>query len=174
MHDPAAYIVLRIIHIVSGVFWVGTTLFLAGFLVPAVRASGPAAGPIMEQLGQVRRLPLYMMAAAILVVVSGGVLMWLDAAAAPGVWMRSWPGRIFSLGGALAIVGGVVGSAVNSPAGRRLGAIVAGARARGGPPNADELAEMTRLQARLATATNWVAVLLVLATVAMAMARYTG
>ena len=172
MHSAAALAVLRAVHIVSGVFWVGATMFLAGFLVPAVRASGPAAGPVMQHVVESRRLPLYMLTATLLVIISGGVQMWLDAAGSSGAWMRSGPGQTFSLGAALAIVGGIIGAAVNAPAGRRLGAIIAGARARGGPPSADELAEIQRLQGRLARATGWAAVLLVLATIAMAVARY--
>lgn len=172
MHNAAALAIFRAIHFVSGVFWVGTTLFLAAFLVPALRASGPAAGPVMEHVVESRRLPLYMMAAALLIIISGGALMWFDAAGSSGAWMRSGPGQTFSLGAALAIVGAVIGGAVNAPAGRRLGAIVAGARARGSAPDAGELVEIQRLQARLARATAWVAVLLVLATIAMAVARY--
>ncbi len=172
MHTAAAIATLRVVHIVSGVFWVGATLFLAGFLVPALRASGPAAGPVMEHVVESRRLPLYMMGAALLIIISGGALMWLDAAGSAGAWMRSGTGQTFSLGAALAIVGAIIGGAVNTPVGRRLGAIVAGARARGGAPDADELAEIQRLQGRLARATTWVAVLLVLATIAMAVARY--
>ena len=39
--------VLRIAHIVTGAFWVGTVIFLAAFLLPSLRAAGPAAGPVM-------------------------------------------------------------------------------------------------------------------------------
>jgi uncharacterized membrane protein len=172
MHDATTFAVLRLIHIVTGVFWVGTTVFLAGFLLPSMRAIGPAGGSVMEQLAQVRRLPLYMMAATVLAILSGAVLFWLDASAAPGAWNRSGVGQTFGLGGVAALIAAILGMAVNSPTGRRLGALAAAARARGGPPSADELAEMQRLQLRLTKATRWVALLLLVATAAMAVARY--
>ncbi|MGB3716048.1 MAG: hypothetical protein WA996_16605 [Candidatus Promineifilaceae bacterium] len=33
-------VILRLIHIVSGIFWAGATFFLVGFVSPAVQATG--------------------------------------------------------------------------------------------------------------------------------------
>jgi hypothetical protein len=60
---------------------------------------------------------------------------------------------------------------VAAPVGKRLGVLAAAVQAEGGP-TADEAAEMQRLQPRLASASTWVAILLLLATAAMAVARY--
>jgi hypothetical protein len=62
--------------------------------------------------------------------------------------------------------------AINMPAGRRMGAIGAAAAKRGGPPTPEEAAEMQRLQGRMSVASQIVTVLLLLATGAMAIARY--
>jgi hypothetical protein len=113
-----------------------------------------------------------MMAVTILNIVSGVWLMMIASAGAPGAWMKSGPGHTYSLGGGLAIIAAIVGMAVNSPAGRRIGTISAAAAKRGGPPTAEEAAELQRLQGRLATSTQVVAVLVLLATAAMAVARY--
>jgi hypothetical protein len=86
--------------------------------------------------------------------------------------MRSGTGQTFSIGGALAIVGFIIGMAVNLPASKRLAVIGIAVAARGGPPTAEESAEMQRLQGRMSVASNIVMVLLVLATGAMAVARY--
>ncbi len=75
------------------------------------------------------------------------------------------------MGGALAILAAAIGMAVNAPAGKRLGALAAEIKARGGPTPAD-VAELQALQARLARATNLTAGLLILATAAMAVARH--
>jgi len=61
---------------------------------------------------------------------------------------------------------------VNMPAARRMGAIGQGVAKRGGPPTAEESAELQRIQKRLATGTVVVTVLIGLATAAMAVARY--
>jgi hypothetical protein len=162
--------VLRLLHIVGGVFWVGSAMFGTYLLMPAIRAAGPAAGPVMGQLG--RKMPIVMMTSAIITMGAGIWLMMIAAGAAPGVWMRSGPGRTFSLGAALAILAFLLGMAINMPASRRMGAIAAAAAQRGSPPTAEEAAEMQRLQSRLSAASHVVTVLLVLATGAMAVARY--
>jgi hypothetical protein len=81
-------------------------------------------------------------------------------------------GRTYGLGGALAILTLVFGMLLNAPTARRMGELAAAAAKRGGPPNADEATELQRLQARLARGSGIVSVLLLLATAAMAVARY--
>ena len=163
---------LRLIHIVCGVIWVGGVLFIAWFLIPTIRGVGPSSGAIMSHMVQVRRLPLVMMAVAILTVLSGLALYWRDSAGFNGAWMQTGTGIVFSLGALLGLASVAVGMAVNSPVSRRLGVLAAAAQAKGGPPSAKEAAEMQRLQTRMAAASNLVAALLVFATAAMAVARY--
>ena len=64
-------VALRLIHIVVGVFWVGSVIFVAAFLAPAVRAAGPGGGAVMNQLMQNLKLHLYMVAATWLTLLSG-------------------------------------------------------------------------------------------------------
>jgi hypothetical protein len=164
--------VLRLIHIIGGVFWVGSAMFGTFLLMPSLRAAGPAAGPVMNQLGQVRKMPIVMMTSAIVTVVAGIWLLMIDSAGAPGVFMKSGPGRTFGIGAALSILGFLLGVVINMPAARRLGAIGATAAKRGSAPTPDEAAEMQRLQGRMSAASQIVTLLLLLATGAMAIARY--
>ena len=163
--------VLRLLHILSGAFWYGAVIFSARFLVPSLRAAGPAAGPVMAQLNQ-RRMPLAMMGAGIVNVGSGIWLMFLVSGGAPGVFMQSGMGRTLGIGAALTILALIIGMIVPPPAARRLGEIAAAAAKRGGPPLPEEAAEIARLQKRLGTSTIIVATLLTLAISAMALARY--
>ena len=80
--------------------------------------------------------------------------------------------QMAAAGGALAILAFLVGMAVNMPTSKRLAALGSAAAARGGPPTPEEGAELQRLQGRMATANQIVMVLLLLATAAMAVARY--
>ena len=45
-------LVLRIVHILAGAFWVGSALTVFLFLQPAAREVGPAAGPFLTHLAQ--------------------------------------------------------------------------------------------------------------------------
>jgi uncharacterized membrane protein len=172
--SPTSIILLRVLHIVASVFWVGVALFIATFLGPALGAAGPAGGAVMNQLAQVRRLPLYMMSATAITLVTGFLLYWIDGTLGGKAWLGSGPGRVFGLGGVLGLAGGIVGMAINAPTGKKLGAIGAAMATAGRAPTPDELATMQALQRRMSTAAAWVAVLLVLATVCMAVARYAS
>lgn len=43
-------IVLRLVRILCGIFWVGSGLFSSLFLAPALAGSGEAMGPVMAGL----------------------------------------------------------------------------------------------------------------------------
>jgi uncharacterized membrane protein len=172
MHSLTTVHLLRVVHVLIGAFWVGAIVFMAAFLMPSVRAAGPAGGAVMQKLMQGRRLPRWLMAAAILTIVSGIGLYWVDSAGFQSAWLGSGPGRVFGLGGTFAILAALLGMVVNSPTARRLTALAERIQGAGRPPAPEEAAEMQRLQARLGRATMAVAGLLVLATLAMAVARY--
>jgi uncharacterized membrane protein len=172
MHSLGTVHLLRVVHVLIGVLWVGTVVFMAAFLMPSIRAAGPAGGAVMQQLVQSRRLPRWLMSAAILTIASGIGLYWVDSAGFQSAWLGSGPGRVFGLGGTFAILAFILGMVVNFPTARRLTALAARVQGSGRPPAPEEAAEMQRLQARLGRASVAAAGLLVLATLAMAVARY--
>ncbi len=91
-------IVLRIIHIVGGVFWVGGSLFLGLFIGPTVNATAEAGQKFMAHLMTKARLATRISAAAGLTVLAGAILYWIELAgtyvgldsfrARTGIW--SW------------------------------------------------------------------------------------
>ena len=163
---------LRLLHILSGAFWFGALMFSVRFLMPSLRAVGPAAGPIMAQLSQ-RKMTAAFMGAAFVNLGSGIWLMFLVSGGTLGEWMKTGTGRTIGAGAACAILAMIVGMIVNPPAVKRMGQIAAAAAKRGGPPSAEEAAEVQRLQMRMSSANVFVAILLTLALSAMAVARYT-
>lgn len=167
----SSLLLLRILHIAIGAFWVGAVVFIAAFLMPSVRAAGPASGAVMQQLMK-GKLSLWLIGAAIVTVLSGFGLYWHDSAGFQSAWLASGSARVFGLGGLLAVAGVIVGMGVSAPAARRMGELAARIQAGGRPPTPDEAAGLERLQVRLARAGVAGAVLLLLATVAMAIARY--
>ena len=48
----AEMLVLRVVHVLGGVFWVGAMMYNAFFLMPALSQAGPAAGPVMAGMQQ--------------------------------------------------------------------------------------------------------------------------
>ena len=167
-------ILLRVIHVLFGVFWVGTAMFNAAFLIPTVRALGPAGGAVMQEIAQKRKLPIYFFISGILTVLSGIGLFWHDSAGFTNEFMRSRGGMTFGFGGLLAIITLFLGIFVITPAAIRASKLGATIAAGGRPPTPEQGAEMQRLQAKLGSM-GWVAaVLLTGTTIAMAVARYVS
>jgi hypothetical protein len=79
---------------------------------------------------------------------------------------------VFGLGGVLALFILILGAAVISPAGKRMGELAGQLQASAGPPPQELIAEMQRVQARLARSNTIAAVTLIVATLCMAIARY--
>jgi uncharacterized membrane protein len=171
MHSLSLFLALRLLHLLAGAAWVGGIFFIARLLLPTVRALGPTGGAVMQHLTQVRRLHSYMMGTAMLTVLSGLALYWRNAAGASG-WLATGAGKVFGLGGLLGILTVILGLAVNAPTAQRAGALAGTLQSAGRAPTPEEQAELGRLQARLTGGANVAAILLAVATAAMALARY--
>jgi hypothetical protein len=171
MDDRLLMIVLRLLHIIGGTFWVGTMLVAAGFLYPAAQ-EGPAGGRVLQQIMMRYRLSMWLSVAAAVTVLSGLWMYGRVAVATGGDWMRTRPGVTLGVGGLLAIAAAATAGAVSVPTGRRLGELGARVQQAGGAPAPTDVAEVQRLQARLLRSTRVIAALLVLTAAAMAVARY--
>src|SRR5436309_9725387 len=87
-------VVLRLIHILSGIFWVGTTFFLVGFLQPVIAQSGPEGGRFAQRLMSQKRFQAAMSVAAGLTILSGLVLYGRVSAGFQRAWVTSGPGLV--------------------------------------------------------------------------------
>ena len=168
----AELIVLRLVHVLGGIFWVGSVLFNAIFLMPTLAGLGPAAGGVMAGL-QRRRLPTVLPVVAVLTMLSGVRLMQLTAAGFSGAYFASPSGRAYAFGALASIVGFAVGMGMARPAMLRAGAL--GAEMATAPDEAARAtlaAELARVRSRGAKGNAVMLVLLGLAAAAMAVARY--
>jgi uncharacterized membrane protein len=172
--STSAFFLVRLLHVVSATLWVGGALVVAGFVAPAIRAAGPAGGPVMRQLTEVQRLPYVLAGAGVIAILSGAYLVWVLASGSLLNWIQTGPGRIYSLGAACAFVAAVVGLGINIPTANNLGALAASLRNAGEAPATAQTDLLRRLSVRLARGTRVAAVLLMLATSAMATARYVA
>jgi uncharacterized membrane protein len=165
-------IVLRLIHVLAGVFWAGTVFFFASFLLPSMRDAGPAAGAVSKQLIVVRKYPRAILAIALLTVLSGFALYGLDVSLSNGAFARSRAGMVFGLGGIAATLTIVIGMLVMTPTANKMAALGAAIQASGKPPTPEQAAEQGRLQKRMGMVTQVGAGLLFIAVVCMAIGRY--
>ena len=166
---------LRLVHILAGIFWVGATLVLAAFILPAARAVGPAAGQFMSQLMLRQRLQFWINVTMTLAILAGFALYGLDSRISGGGFGRSATGMTLGLGALLAIAAAGVGGAMAQPTARKLSDIaqrMQDALRGGGAPPAALVAEAQPLQQKMQRALTIMSVLLVLSATAMAIARY--
>jgi uncharacterized membrane protein len=172
MHDELLFAVIRLIHILAGVLWVGAAVMLAFFVGPAAGDAGPAGGAVMDQLIRVRKLPAYMASVAGSTVLAGLILMWMHASATDGGWMRTASGKLFMWGALVAIIGFVWGMVMATRLAKRMTARASAMAAAGRPPTPEEQAELRQGFARLSFHTRGAAIVLILAAAMMALARY--
>jgi uncharacterized membrane protein len=163
-------LMLRTIHILGGIFWLGSGLFMAFFLAPALATPGANAGQVFAGLQQ-RRLFAVLPAVAMLVVLSGLRLLWI-ASADSSAYFRSTPGRAFALAGALAILAFLTSLVIARPAHARWSALGASVATAAGDERAFLLRERDELQRRASVSSAIATTCLILSAVGMSIARY--
>jgi hypothetical protein len=165
-------IILRVIHIAAGTFWVGAALVLFLFIQPSVKDLGPEGQKFMGHLATRKKLPLLLTLSAIVTVLAGLLLYWRASGGLDVDWILSGPGIGFTVGGLAAIATLALGLSITKPAVDRIGALGQEIARSGGPPTPDQSAEMQRLQARTVIVGRVSMVLLAISVVAMAIARF--
>ena len=158
---------LRIIHIGAGIFWVGGSLILSFFVAPSIGAMGESGPKFMSHLMNNLKFNSRMAAASGASILAGLILFWLDARAGTA-WLRSDFATGLSIGAGFALVGFVFGILIGrtSKAMAQLGAQIQG------KPTSEQLTQMQAIQKRMATYSNLSSVMLILAVIFMAIARY--
>ena len=166
-------IILRLIHILSGVFWAGTTFLLASSVKPAVQATGPEAGKFMQRLaGSPGRMTDYLGITATLTAVSGLLLYWsVSANFNPGFFL-SGRGLVLTLGALAGIFAWLHGAFVVRRLSKRMEALGKEIQAAGGPPSPEQMAEMQTIQEKQFTNGAVLAILLAVAVIGMSIAEY--
>jgi uncharacterized membrane protein len=164
----AQILVLRILHIVLGTFWIGTDIFYSFFLVPQLRALGAAIErPVIKSI--LRPLTVAIMVSALTTLVTGVLLISK---------MRGWS-TLFASGWGLSIFIGlvltgialfVVGFGLILPITTRIQKLNRVIDER--PLTADESRQMDDLAHRELVLSRANSVLLVIVVVTMAIARF--
>jgi uncharacterized membrane protein len=165
-------IVLRLIHVLAGVFWAGSVIFVAAFLIPAVAASGPGGGQVIQQVMAVLKYPRAAGIAAVLTILAGGTMYWHDMKISTTGWAGSAPGITYGIGALSALVAFTVFLTTIRPTGNKLLEFGRTIQTRGGPPTPEESAAIARLQVRMSSASRAGAAFLAITVAAMAIARY--
>jgi len=162
MDNAVVLFLLRAIHIVGGVLWVGGVVVVGLFLLPATQAVGPAAQPMMQFIMGRRKLPVYLMSLGVVTTLGGLLLFYRNVSLTGGAWARSPMGVGISVGAAAAILALIVGMAISAPAAKKMN----------GPPDSVTPEQRAVLMRRLVLGARLTFFLLLVSALFMATARY--
>ena len=158
---------LRIIHIVGGVFWVGGTLVMTFFIGPTIGAIGEPGQRFVNHLMNNLKFSNRMAIASGATVLAGFILYALDARAGEA-WQRSNFAIGLGIGAAFALIGFVAGIMI----GRTIKTMVQLGGQIQGKPSPEQMTRLQQLQKRQSTYSMVATATLVIATIFMAIARY--
>jgi uncharacterized membrane protein len=167
-------VLFRLLHILAGVFWVGSVFLFVFFVQPGAAAIAPAGAPFMAELLGKRRFVDRMIALGLTTIAAGLVMYWIDWHDFPsfGDWFDTTFGLALTIGGLCAIAALTVGVLVTRPGVQRMLALGRQAAEAGGPPSPEIAAQIGALQQRLKVAGRISFALLVVAVMLMASGRY--
>jgi hypothetical protein len=165
-------IALRIIHIGSGVLWVGAVALFTLYVEPTLNALGPDSEKFIKEIVEVRKVPIFFATTSTLAVLGGVLLYWRDSNGLQLSWITAPSGLAFTIGGVSAFAAWLGGNVFTRPAVEKVGAIGAEMKAAGGPPSAELIGRMQAAQEGLRRIGRITLGLLVVAVVGMESARY--
>jgi uncharacterized membrane protein len=165
-------LVLRLVHIGAGAFWVGAVFTFFLFVQPTAATLGPDAQKFVYHLIHHRRLAVVILSAAAVTVVAG---IWLLVITSNGLD----PDLLFevsrlgyTVGGLVAILTFGIGALYVFPRTRTVERTIGRLLAEGRPPSPEEGQTLART-ARESRRAGWLVLVgLVVAVAAMATARY--
>ena len=172
MDERYLMILLRLFHILGGVFWVGSVAALAWFIYPSQTVLGEASGKFMQELMLKQKLSNWIGGAMLLTVLSGLAMYIRLSMVSNGGFASSRTGMVLGLGAFAAIVAAGIGGGVAGRAARLMAKLGEEIRTGGAPPTDAQRAEFARLQSRQGWALRTATSLLVVTVAAMAIARY--
>jgi uncharacterized membrane protein len=161
-------LIMRLIHILGGMFWVGGSLVLNFFVSPTVAATSESGQKFMAHLITKTRLTAAITGSAMLTVLAGIVLYWNDSQGFTSAWQSSGPGTGFGLGGFFAIIGLVFGIMV----GKNVNILGKLASQIQGKPTNEQMGQIQAAQKQLRYAAPISSAAVIIALICMATARY--
>lgn len=161
-------IILRLVHVLGGVFWVGAALAMTYFISPAVSATAEAGQKVMGHLMTQSKFSATMLTAGYSTVIAGAILYWIDSNGFTSAWMMAGPGIGFGIGAVFAIIGLAAGS-MTPRLGAEMGKLAAQFK---GPPTPEQQAQMAALRNKQKTVSTINTYCLIVATILMGVARY--
>lgn len=162
----------RLIHVVAGILWAGAAISYIFFVKPSVQSIGVAGPQLMHHLMQRRKYPAFMMGTSLLTILAGVPLLWFISGGLNLRWITSGPGLGFTIGSLAALIAFFVGGIGIGPTSEKMVALGKQIVASDKGPLPEQIDQMQALEKRLSLAERIDFIMLAIAMLTMATARY--
>lgn len=168
-----SFVMIRLVHVLLGIFWGGTVLFSMLYLDPATKAAGPAGGEVMQQL-QKRGYLGAMILVGTITVITGTYLLYALIGTMGSSFMGTTRGILLSTGALTGFLTLAVVGSFSRPTARKMKVVAERMAESDGAPNPDDVAEMARLRARVTLGLRMGGVLMAVTLGAMVFGAHGG
>jgi hypothetical protein len=164
------FLAVRAGHVLLAALWIGSSVFLALLLEPAIEAPGASGGEVMMGMSR-RGLTAYMSVLGGTTVVTGFYLLWRFAGSFSAL-PATHAGIAFGIGGTAGVLAGVIGGGVVGRSATRVTQLMQQAAGVTGTAKAEILQRAAPLRQRMQIGTRVVIALQAVALVLMAVGHY--
>jgi hypothetical protein len=165
-------IILRIVHIGTGIMWAGGAALFFFYLEPTMTTLGPAAEPFVNEMINRRKAPIYFAATSTFTVLAGAILYWRDSGGLQVSWITTATGLAFTIGGISALIAWLGSNLLIPRTIGEMGPITDEMKRAGGPPSPELMGRLHAVQERLRAVGLADLLLIGIAVLAMASARF--
>jgi len=162
--------ILRVLHIVAGVFWAGGALVLFFFVAPTIGATGDSGKQFVGHLMGKTRFTAAMTVAGLTTVLAGVVLYGIDSSWFQSSWMKTPTGIGFGVGATAGILAFIFGAMLGNA---NTALAMLGAQIQG-KPTPEQVSALQALVKRQALVGKGNAICIMIAILFMASARLFG
>lgn len=164
-------ILLRVLHIFGGIFWVGFAFVNLGFLQPTIRATGQEGQKVQQHLMGRTRLMFLVYSAATITMLSGLFLYWILSGFRAQFFMTSY-GVVLTVGSIAGIIAWTMAVFVMRNILGQVAGLGQAIQAGGGPPSEEQSAQLQALRMKISRLGSVTVGFMILAVLGMAMAQY--
>lgn len=166
------FLLFRVVHVLLGAVWLGSTAFMALHLTPAVEATGPAGGQVMLSLAR-RGLVAFFASIGGTTVLTGYLLYWRFTNGFDPAISAGHAGMAFGIGGVAGTVALIIGGSVIGRGSKKVvGLMEQFMKSSDAAQQGALMKEATEIRQRIKTATVIVLLLQVVAATLMAVGHY--
>ena len=159
--------ILRLLHILPGATWVGSAVFLAFVVQPALAKTGPPHAPAL-MANMLKPLMIVLHGSAIMTIVFGIIMAFrVQDPLFDFLWSTDW-GTLIWLGSLFSVVDYGIGN-IAGLSNKKMADI---GKSLTGPPSPEQAAEMTKLRDRAILLARVGAIGVVIAVACMALANH--